>query len=116
MKKSELLSPAGSYESAIAAIQNGCDAIYLGGMRFGARAFANNFDDTMLTDIIKYAHSYGVKVYITVNTLIHEEELPAIYEYIDMLYKIHADALIIQDLGVLHYVRSNYPDFEVHSS
>ena len=116
MKKSELLSPAGSYESAIAAIQNGCDAIYLGGMRFGARAFANNFDETMLTDIIKYAHSYGVKVYITVNTLIHEEELPAIYEYIDMLYKIHADALIIQDLGVLHYVRSNYPDFEVHSS
>lgn len=116
MKKSELLSPAGSYESAIAAIQNGCDAIYLGGMRFGARAFAQNFDEVLLDKTIKYAHAYGVKVYITVNTLIREDELEACYEYIAMLYRLHADALIVQDLGILHYVRSHYPDFEVHSS
>lgn len=116
MTKSELLSPAGSYESAIAAMQNGCDALYLGGMRFGARAFAHNFDEAMLSKVIKEAHAYGVKVYITVNTLIHEDELEACYEYIHMLYTLGADAMIVQDLGILHYVRSNYPDFEVHSS
>ena len=116
MKKSELLSPAGSFESAIAAIQNGCDALYLGGMRFGARAFANNFDESQLQEVIRYAHAYGVRVYITLNTLIYDKEWKDACEYIDMLYNNQVDALIIQDLGILSYVRTQYPDFEVHAS
>lgn len=116
MKKNELLSPAGSYESAIAAIQNGCDAIYLGGTHFGARAFANNFTEQQIHEIVSYAHAYGVLVYITLNTLIHDHEYEQCIDYIKNLYELKIDALIIQDLGVLSYVRKNYPDFEVHSS
>lgn len=116
MKKNELLSPAGSYESAIAAIQNGCDAIYLGGTNFGARAFANNFTHQQLNEIVSYAHAYGVLVYITLNTLIYDHEYVQCIDYIKKLYYLKVDALIIQDLGILSYVRKNYPDFEVHAS
>ncbi len=116
MKNIELLSPAGSYESALAAIQNGCDAIYMAGPRFGARAYATNFDETKMQEIITYAHGYGVKVYITINTLVHDEELQDCIQYIDFLYHANVDALIIQDLGILDTVRQRYPDFEVHAS
>ncbi len=116
MDKVELLSPAGSYESAIAAIQNGCDAIYMGGSKFGARAYASNFNEQQLQDMISYAHAYGVKVYITINTLIHDTKFQECIQYIQFLYTIGCDAIIVQDLGILSYIRENYSDFEVHAS
>ncbi len=116
MKKVELLSPAGSYESGIAAIQNGCDAIYLALDRFGARAFANNFNQERLLAMLTYAHAYGVKVYVTLNTLLHDNEMDECLDSVAFLYENNVDALIIQDLGLLYEVRTRYPDFEVHAS
>ena len=80
MKKVELLSPAGSFDALRSAVQNGCDAVYLGGMMFGARAFANNFDEEELKKTVAYAHIYGVRVFVTVNTLLYEEELETFKE------------------------------------
>lgn len=116
MKKVELLSPAGSIQSAIAAIQNGCDAIYMAGSRFGARAYATNFDEVKMKEAIAYAHGYGVKIYITLNTLIHDDELEDCFSYIQFLYESKVDAIIVQDMGILDYIRRTYPDFEVHAS
>lgn len=116
MKKVELLAPAGSMEALYAAVQNGCDAVYLGGEMFGARAFAQNFSREDLKEAVRYAHMYGVCVYITVNTLIKEEEMHAAIDYIAFLQDIDVDALIIQDLGLLSVVREMFPDMEVHAS
>lgn len=116
MKKVELLAPAGSMEALYAAVQNGCDAVYLGGEMFGARAFAQNFSRDDLKEAIRYAHMYGVSVYITVNTLIKEDEMHAAIDYVSYLQDIDVDALIIQDLGLLHVVRNMFPDMEVHAS
>ena len=116
MKKVELLAPAGSMEALYAAVQNGCDAVYLGGEMFGARAFAQNFSRDDLKGAIRYAHMYGVSVYITVNTLIKEDEMHAAIDYVSYLQDIDVDALIIQDLGLLHVVRNMFPDMEVHAS
>lgn len=116
MKKPELLAPAGNMESLKAAICAGCDAVYLGGYMFGARSFASNFSETELKEAILYAHLYGVKVYVTVNTLVYEEEVETFINYIDYLYKINADAVIIQDIGMLDLVRQTYPLLEVHAS
>ena len=84
-KKYELLSPAGNFESLMAAIEGGCDAVYLGGKLFGARAFSQNFDEKELEKAVLYAHSYDVKIYVTVNTLIYESEVDKFMEYIDFL-------------------------------
>lgn len=117
MKKSyELLSPAGNFESLIAAIEGGCDAVYLGGKLFGARAFSQNFDDQELEKAVLYAHSYGVKVYVTANTLIYESEVNRFMEYIDFLYRIGVDAVIMQDIGMMDLVRQTYPDLDIHAS
>ena len=116
LKKPELLSPAGNFESLKAAILAGCDAVYLGGKLFGARAFSNNFSDDELVEAINYAHLYGVKVYVTVNTLIYEHEVDRFMNYIDFLYKNNADALIIQDIGMMDLIRKTYPLLELHSS
>lgn len=116
MKKPELLSPVGNFESLKAAILAGCDAVYLGGKLFGARAFSNNFTDDELIEAIKYAHLYGVKVYVTVNTLIYENEVEKFMEYIDFLYKNNVDALIIQDIGMMDLIRKTYPLLELHAS
>lgn len=116
MKKPELLAPAGSMQSLVAAINAGCDAIYLSGVKYGARAYANNFDNNELIEAIKYSHLYGVKVYITVNTLIFENEVEQFMKYIDFLYKNNADALIIQDIGMMDLIRKTYPNFELHAS
>lgn len=116
LKRCELLSPAGSYESAVAAIQNGCDALYLAGMRFGARAYATNFNEENLEQVIAYAHAYQVKVYVTLNTLIHDEEIEDCIAYVDFLYHAGADALIVQDLGIVEQLQEHYPDFEIHAS
>ena len=116
MKKVELLAPAGNMESLKAAINAGCDAVYLGGYMFGARSFAGNFSDEELIEAIKYAHLYGVKVYVTVNTIIYEREVNMFMEYIDFLHKNNVDAVIMQDLGMMDLVRNTYPNFEIHAS
>ncbi len=112
----ELLSPAGNLDSLKAAILGGCDAVYLGGKLFGARAFSNNFNDEELVEAIKYAHLYGVKVYVTVNTLIYENEIDKFMKYVDFLYKNNVDALIIQDIGMMDLLRKTYPLLELHAS
>lgn len=116
MKKVELLAPAGSMEALIAAVQNGCDAVYLGGVMFGARAFANNFDRDEMMEALRYAHSYGVNVYVTMNTLLFEEEMDEALAYAGFLYEQGVDALIIQDLGLFDLVHQTYPDLELHAS
>ena len=116
MKKPELLSPAGNMECLKAAITAGCDAVYLGGKLFGARNYASNFSDLELIEAISYAHIYGVKVYVTVNTLIFENEISRFMEYIDFLHKNNVDAIIIQDLGMLDLVKQTYPNLEIHAS
>ncbi|MEG1597319.1 MAG: DUF3656 domain-containing protein [Bacilli bacterium] len=116
MKKVELLSPAGDFSSLKQAIHNGADAIYLGGKNFGARAFANNFSNEELEYAIKYAHLYDVKIYVTVNTLIYEEETNDFFKYIDFLVSIKVDALIMQDLGMIKTVKEMYPDITIHAS
>ena len=116
MKKPELLSPAGNMESLKAAISAGCDAVYLGGKLFGARAFSNNFENQELISAIEYAHLYGVRVYVTVNTLIYENEVDKFIEYIDFLYRNNVDALIVQDIGMMDLIRKTYPLLELHAS
>lgn len=116
MKKIELLSPAGGVQSIYAAVQNGTDAIYLGGSRFSARAYASNFTDEDMEKVVDYCHTYGVKIYVTVNTLIKENEIKDVIAYIGFLYKIGVDALIVQDVGVAALIKKNFSDFEIHAS
>lgn len=116
MKKIEVLAPAGSVESLYAAINNGADAIYLGGDKFSARAYASNFNNEEMKKAVDYAHSYGVKVYVTMNTLLKEEELPKALKYAGYLYEIGVDALLVQDLGLFKIVKEKYEDFEIHAS
>lgn len=112
----ELLAPCGSIEALKQAIINGCDACYLAGNHFGARAYANNFSNDELIEAIKLAHLYNVKVYVTVNTLIYDYEFQKAMAYIDFLYNNDVDAVIIQDIGLLKNVRKYYPDLDVHAS
>ena len=116
MKKVELLAPAGNMEALKAAIQAGCDAVYIGGKNFGARAFSKNFSDEEIIVAINYAHLYGVKVYITVNTLIYDNEVDEFIKYIEFIHKNNVDAIIIQDLGMLDLVRKTFPELEIHAS
>ncbi|NSB16734.1 U32 family peptidase [Clostridium beijerinckii] len=116
MNKIELLAPAGSMESLIAAINNGADAIYLGGNKFSARAYASNFDNETMMKAVDYAHSYNVKVYVTINTILKQSELKEALKYAGYLYEIGVDAIIIQDLGLVKLIRNVYPDFELHAS
>ena len=116
MKKPELLAPAGNYECFMAAIHAGCDAVYLAGKHFGARNFAGNFSDEEIVEAIKYAHLYGVKVYITVNTLIYDAEVKAFIDYIRFLHQNNVDALIIQDIGMLALIKQKFPNLELHAS
>lgn len=116
MKNIELLAPAGDQEALIAAVQNGADAIYLGGTLFNARAFAKNFDHEQLIWAIEYAHLRNIKIYVTVNTLYKDDEFDQLIQYLDFLYDIQVDALIIQDIGLFDIVKSRYPDFEIHMS
>ncbi len=116
MKNIELLAPAGSMESLVAAINNGADAIYLGGSKFSARAYASNFDNETMMKAVDYAHSYGVKVYVTMNTLLKENELREALKYSGYLYEIGVDSLIIQDTGLINLIQKVYPDFELHAS
>ncbi len=116
MKKPELLAPVGSKEALIAALNAGCDAVYLSGYSFGARNFAPNFDLDELVSAISLCHVYGVKVYVTVNTLIKENEVNRFMNYIDFLHQNNVDAIIVQDLGMLDLIRKTYPNLEIHAS
>ncbi len=116
MKKVELLAPAGSMESLIAAVNAGCDAVYLGGKSFGARAFAGNFDENELKEAIKFCHLRNVKVYVTVNTLVYQSEIEACLAYVDQLVEAHVDALLIQDFGLFNLLKNHYPQLELHAS
>lgn len=115
-RKLELLAPAGDMESLYAAVCNGADAIYMGGSKFSARAFAKNFTLEDLKEAVDYCHSYGVKVYITINTLIKQRELKEVLEYINELYEIGIDAVISQDLGLANLVIGMFKDLEIHAS
>lgn len=116
MKKVELLSPVGNMEMLYFAVHNGADAIYLSGTKYGARAYARNFNEEELINAIKYCHLYGVKVYITVNTLIYENEIEDFLKYIEFIHKNNVDAVIMQDLGMIYLVRQLFPNLEVHAS
>ena len=116
-KRVEILSPAGSYESLKAAIAAGADAVYIGGSRFGARAFADNLNEEQLLEVIDYVHLHGRKIYLTINTLLKEKELKnELYDYLLPYYKQGLDAVIVQDIGVLQYVKEQFPDLPIHAS
>lgn len=112
----ELLAPAGNMEALIAAISNGCDAIYLGMQKFGARAYSSNFDLESLEEAIKYAHLRNVKIYVTMNTIVFESELEDMKEQMHELNKIGVDGIIVQDLAAFDYMVNNFLDMEVHCS
>ena len=116
MKRPEILAPAGDMDSLKAAISAGADAVYISGKKYGARAYANNFDNKELQEAIIYAHLRDVKIYVTVNTLIYENEMDDFIDYVGFLYKKNVDAIIIQDLGAMDLVRKIYPNLEIHAS
>lgn len=112
----EILAPAGSFESMVAAVNAGADAVYIGGSRFGARAYANNLDEEAMIRAIDYVHLHGCKIYMTVNTLVKEKELPDLYDYLKPYYEAGLDAVIVQDLGVFSYIHEHFPDMDIHVS
>lgn len=112
----ELLAPAGSFDAAVAAVDNGADAIYIGGTMLNARMNAKNFDDAELERVIKLCHSSGVYVYVTLNTAVYDKELDGALGYVGRLYTAGADALIVSDLGLASLIRSYYPDLPLHAS
>ena len=116
MNRVELLAPSGNFECVKAAVASGADAVYLGGQLFSARAYANNFSTDELDQVCDYCHSYGVKVYVTVNTLYKDAEFAQLISFIADLYRIGVDGLIMQDLGAISLVRQCYPDLPVHAS
>ena len=116
MKKVELLAPAGNMENLKYAVIAGCDAVYLGLKKFGARAFSSNFSDSEFIEAVNYCHLYGVKVYVTLNTIIYDYEVEDFLKTVDFIHKNNVDAVLIQDLGMLDLVRKTYPNLEVHAS
>jgi putative protease len=116
MNKIELLAPAGSMESLIAAVNAGANAIYLGGKQFGARRSASNFDDQALVEAIRYCHRRGVSVFVTVNTLIKTDEMQDALNFVAYLYRHDVDAVIIQDLGLYEEIKNRFPDLPCHAS
>ena len=115
-KDFELLAPAGNLEIFKGVIESGADAVYVGGSMFGARAYANNFTEEELLEAIDFAHLRGVKVYLTVNTLIKNSEFSKLYDYLLVYYKRGLDAVIVQDLGVVKAIHEYFPSMEIHTS
>ena len=112
----ELLVPAGDMECLKQAVHNGCDAVYLACKNFGARKFAKNFDNEEIIEALRFCHLYGVKVYVTMNTLVKNNEVDIFLEQVDFLHKNGVDALIMQDFGMICLVREMYPNLEIHAS
>lgn len=115
-KDFELLAPAGNLEIFKGVIESGTDAVYVGGSMFGARAYANNFTEEELLEAIDFAHLRGVKVYLTVNTLIKNSEFSKLYDYLLVYYKRGLDAVIVQDIGVVKAIHEYFPSMEIHTS
>ncbi len=115
-KRVELLAPAGNIEAFYGAIHAGADAVYLGGNKFGARAYAENFTTDELVACIRYAHIWGRRVYLTVNTLVKEKEFDQLYDYILPFYEAGLDGVIIQDIGVFLFIKEHFPGLELHIS
>ncbi len=115
-KKVELLAPAGGYETMVAAFNAGADAVYLGGSKFGARAYADNFDTEQVLDAIRYAHLHDKRIYMTVNTLVKEREFSQVYDFMVPFAQERLDGVIVQDLGVMRLIRDEFPDIELHAS
>lgn len=116
VKKTELLAPAGNREAFFGAVHAGADAIYLGGEKFGARAYADNFSREELTACIRYGHIHGCRTYLTVNTLMKEQELTELVEELAPLYEAGLDGVIVQDLGALQVIRQHFPGLALHAS
>ena len=113
----EILAPAGTYEAFEAAIRSGADAVYAGGNLFGARAYAGNFDEETMIRAIREAHLYGRKLYLTVNTLIKEREMKErLFSFLKPFYENGLDAVLVQDLGALAFIREQFPDLAIHAS
>lgn len=116
MKRPEILAPAGSMEAFRAAVHAGADAVYVGGDKFGARAYANNFNTYELVEAIEYAHLYDCNVYLTLNTLVKEKEFHELYDYVSPFYEAGLDAVLIQDMGVARYMKRQFPLLPIHAS
>ena len=116
MKKVELLAPAGNLECLKVAVDNGADAIYLGGQSFSARAYADNFNEDEIIEGIRYAHIRGCKVYVTINTMVYDDEIDSLLEYVDFLYLNEVDALIVADFGLINLFKQRYPMLPIHVS
>ncbi len=116
MRKLELLAPAGNFDCLVAAVQSGADAVYISGKSFGARSFADNFDMTALETAVDYCHLRGVRVYVTVNTIVSDRETDELCEYLRFLSKIGVDAIIVQDMGVLKIASEIVPELPIHAS
>jgi putative protease len=114
--KPELLAPAGDWEALVAAVENGADAVYLGGKLFNARHSAGNFENLELSRAVHFAHVRGVRVYVTVNTLLEHSEVKEAVRFLHFLYQCGADAAIIQDLGLLRLARKAVPELPLHAS
>src|SRR5512137_969033 len=115
-KKPELLAPAGSLEAFFAAMENGADAVYAGLNEFSARAKAKNFTLPQMERITAYAHSLGRRVYVTLNTLVKEQELPQVVEILSALEAMGTDGVILQDLAVYRLIREYFPGIPLHAS
>ncbi len=116
MSRVELLAPAGNFDCLKAAVNNGANAVYLGGKNFSARAFANNFDNEELREAVRYAHLRNVRIFVTLNTLLNEKEFDNAVKMADFYHENKVDALLVQDLGLYDHLKNKYPDFELHCS
>ena len=116
MKKIELLAPVGKMENALAAIENGADAIFVGGKGFNARQYADNFGKDELEEIIRYCKLRGVEAHVTVNTLVKEDELEELMAYLAYLDALQVDAVIVQDFGVAKLIQEHFPSLVMHAS
>ena len=116
MKKPEILAPAGTFEALKAAVKAGADAVYAGAGKFSARAFAGNFDENELLKAIDYCHIFGVKIYLAINTLLKEDEIKDLADYVRPFYKEGIDAVIVQDMGVAALLAREFPDLPLHAS
>ena len=115
-KKPQLLSPVGSMDSMISAVNNGCDAIYLGGKDFNARQSANNFSNDELNYIINYCHLRGVNVNLTLNILYKENEIQNVLDFVSEIYSYGIDAIIVQDIGIFNLIKNNFKNVALHAS
>lgn len=116
VRKTELLAPAGSFAILKAVLNAGADAVYAAGNRFGARAYAKNFTEEEMLAAIDYVHLKGKRLYLTVNTLLKDAEIKELYGYLAPLYEAGLDAVIVQDIGVLHFIKTHFPGLPIHAS